>query len=229
MILMSKAFLMKQCYKIPVLSCPCIPVCGIGDGTESTQLVVFPLHFITSLLGSSTQVLAQISVEAHVVDNLQVNLLLEIDNMAPVDHQSSRPVYTDTEVIIPSHSEARIPLCCHLPGNTKLSTDCDYVFAPKLPPLSCYVQIMNASLPFAHVVNPTFKWVVIICWSCIGTLHEYDASGAYLVDPSAEPLALTSLPVETLPLSPSGPMPPNSNPMGSETQLSNGITMYGNP
>ncbi|ODH49609.1 hypothetical protein GX48_04262 [Paracoccidioides brasiliensis] len=87
---------------------------------------------------------------------------------------------------------------------------------------------MNAFLPFAHVVNPTFKWVVITCWSCIGTLHEYDASDAYLVDPSAEPLALTSLPVETLPLSPSGPMPPNSNPMGSETQLSNGITIYGN-
>src|SRR5438876_374058 len=79
MILISKRFLQFQNSIIEINSMSFIFICSVRSVKSSMKFVTFKLHFSITL--NKNLILVQIQIEAHVVDDLKVNLLLSIDNM----------------------------------------------------------------------------------------------------------------------------------------------------
>ena len=79
MILISRRFLQSQNSAIEINSMLLISLHSIKNVKSSTKFVTFKLHF--SVILNKNLILVQIQIEVHIVNDLKMNLLLDIDNM----------------------------------------------------------------------------------------------------------------------------------------------------
>src|SRR5438045_9304435 len=77
-ILISRRFLQSHNSAIEINSMFFIFICDIENVKFSTEFVTFKLHF--SVIFNRNLILVQIQIEAHVVNDLKTNLLLDINN-----------------------------------------------------------------------------------------------------------------------------------------------------
>ena len=104
---------------------------------SSTEFMTFKLHF--SVIFNENFILVQIQIEAHIVDDLKINLLLSIDNMtseniiidlaqkqaifelckniivklnitSKSNHQVTCSIYSNAKVVVSSHLEVKISI-----------------------------------------------------------------------------------------------------------------------
>ena len=79
MILISRAFLKKQNTEYVSFKTFLISVCDVRQANSFTEVAIFHLNFQAQLNRKS--VIAKMKIEAHIVENLKINLLLKIDNL----------------------------------------------------------------------------------------------------------------------------------------------------
>src|SRR5947207_14908349 len=79
MILISRRFLQFQNSIIEINSMSSIFIHDIRNVKSSMKFVTFKLHF--SVIFNRNFILVQIQIEAHIVNDLKINLLLSINNM----------------------------------------------------------------------------------------------------------------------------------------------------
>ena len=135
MILISRRFLQSQNSAIEINSMSLISLHNIENVKSSMKFVTFKLHF--SVILNKNLILVQIQIEVHIVNDLKMNLLLNIDNMtlkniiinlackqaifrlcknviiklniiSKLNYQVTHLIYSDAKIVILSHSEARI-------------------------------------------------------------------------------------------------------------------------
>src|SRR5436190_15351078 len=172
MILISRRFLQFQNSIIKINSISFIFIYDIRNVKFSMKFMIFKLHF--SIIFNRNLILVQIQIEAHIVNDLKVNLLLSINNMTlkniiidlvqkqaifelcknaivklniifKSNHQVTCSIYSNIKVVVSSHSEMRISIQQHK-FIIKFSSDQDYIFESASSQLAYYIHAMNAEL-----------------------------------------------------------------------------------
>jgi RNase H-like domain found in reverse transcriptase/Reverse transcriptase (RNA-dependent DNA polymerase)/Integrase zinc binding domain len=129
-------------------------------------------------------------------------------------HKLARPVHSLTHLVLPPHSEARIPIKV----KSALPSDRDYIFEPSQLNFALYAHAVDSEFSFVHAQNQTNKPVTIPRATRLGTLAELDLLTAYQVDASAAGLAAT---IQPSPLKVIGTMTEKT------TVTATGATIYG--
>ena len=80
MILISKAFLKKQNTEYVLFKTFLISVCDVRQANSSTEIAIFHLNFKAQF--NDKFMITRIKIEAYIVENLKINLLFKIDNLA---------------------------------------------------------------------------------------------------------------------------------------------------
>ena len=135
MILISRRFLQSQNSAIEINLISSISLHDIENVKSSMKFIIFKLHF--SVILNRNLILVQIQIEAHVINDLKINLLLDIDNITlkniiidlawkqamfelcknviiklniifKSNYQVTCFIYSDTKIVILLHSEVRI-------------------------------------------------------------------------------------------------------------------------
>ena len=81
MTLVNRAYLKEQNTDYILFKTFLISVWDVRQANSSIKVAIFHLNFKAQLNGKS--VVAKIKIEAHIINNLKINLLLGIDNLAP--------------------------------------------------------------------------------------------------------------------------------------------------
>lgn len=199
------------------LSSP-ISVRGLGDAMHKTsEYVNISVAIDGKLRGKA--VTAQLTLEAHIVDNLRANMLLGNDVIVPekmcLDPANQRmtigscqgmvteitavakstPVHRTIRakgtVTIPAMSTASVPVSYQ--GDT-LPTDRDFLFEPQYKgdlgfDGGVFAHVVDSSISFVQLRNATDKPAQISRRTRLGNIVEYNQAGAYLVSPEDASLA----------------------------------------
>ena len=205
MLLVSREFLLILSFKIIIKNISSILMQDIKKIKLSIKIAIFLLNFSATFHEKS--VIVWICAEAHIVDNLKINLLIEIDNLTfnkifinfarqivtfekcqnaeivlfiiiKADHQISWSVYANTKIVISSHTQTWILIrTCE-----NLSKYYDYIFDFKSDLLSFYIHTMNFFLSFTHMINKTNKSVIISKKTQVNILTEWDFINMYHIN-----------------------------------------------
>ena len=216
MTLISRKFLQAQNSIIFIQSTFSILIWSIEKAEFTAEFMNFKLYF--SVFLNEKLIIAQIQVEAHVMNNLKANFLLSIDNMIFEDiildllwkqaifelcdnvivklnmifksnHQVHHSIYSDANVVVSSNLKMKI-LIWWCWSLIKLSSDRDYIFESASEQLVFYIYVMNVTLFFIYMINYT-DWSVTVSWRTqIESLTKFDLTEAYLMNTNAFILAL---------------------------------------
>ena len=185
-ILVNRAYLKEQNADYVSFKISLILVCDVRQANSFTEVVIFHLNFEAQL--NSKFMITKMKIEAHIIDNLRINLFLEINNLvsqevvidlikqqavisacsniivkinisAKSSHQLIHSVYINVKMIILSHSEIHILIRIY--KIFKLSENQDYIFKLKSDLLIFYIHVMNVLLSFTHIINIIKKSVII--------------------------------------------------------------------
>ena len=195
-----------------------ISVRGLGNTMHKTSEYAKLTISIDGKLGSKLAT-AQISLEAHVVDDLRANMLIGNDVIVPQKMRldpagqrmeigtcrdmvteieavaKSAPVHrsirTKSTVTIPAMSTASVPVSFQ---GKQLPDDRDFLFEPQFKgdlghEGGVYAHIVDSSVSFVQVRNATARPTQLTRRTRLGSIVEYHQAGAYLVGEESAPLA----------------------------------------
>jgi hypothetical protein len=218
-----------------------ISLSGIGSKHESSEYAIIKVD-IPARIGAR-QVLARLSVEAHLIDKLAIRLLLGADVLAAEgislnldekrghigscqgaefdikirtkpNHQLSRPVLTAKAITIPPHHEGHIPVKL----KSQLLADRDFLFEPTFDHLTLYTHAVDTDFTFVQAQNKSNNTTKIPRNTRLGTLSDMDLVTAFQVDASAAEMAARK---------PAVSISDSLKVEGPTTILENGMTIYG--
>jgi len=216
MILINRVFFKKQNTKYVSFKIFLISIHDVKQANSSIKITIFHLNFKAWF--NDKFIITRIKIEAHIVENLKINLLFEIDNLVSQEviidlikqqaiistcsntivklninvkssHQLTHSIYINIKMIVSSCSEIHILIKTH--ETFKFSENQDYIFEFKSDSLIFYIHVMNASLSFAHAINITEKSVIISWKMQVEIMTECDFMNACHVDINIQALVLT--------------------------------------
>ena len=195
-----------------------IPVRGYGNKiTNATEYIVMDLHF-PGMLGDQA-VLAKISTEVHLTENLKANMLIGNDVLTPhkflidcasqsatigscqgakiaarsiakPNAQVKRVVKAKSALTLPPNEVVDIPVSY----KGALPDDRDYLFEPDIPlnlgeTGGVYAHVVDSAMTFVQARNTTASPVVLPKGTRLGTVVEYAVDGCYQVSYKSSGLA----------------------------------------
>jgi hypothetical protein len=140
----------------------------------------------------------------------------DIKVKAKPHHKEARPVLTAQHLIIPPHSEAKIPVKI----KSSLPDDRDFLFDP-CHTSTVYSHAVNANMSFVTAVNRTNKPTNLAAYTRAGTLSDLDTVIAYQANPTAAELSAVALEKDSVSVH------TTPNPSRATTVIDNGVSIYG--
>jgi hypothetical protein len=191
-----------------------ISVTGIGDDRhESAEYILLDLYFPAVVRGRS--VLAHVSGEAHIVDNLRANALVGVDLLTPSsftinlskaeatiascqdaavklritpkdNRRVNRAVSVLQDTIVPANSSSLV----QIKYKGVIPSGRDYLFEPIFP--GAYAHLVDAQTRTVLFCNDSATEAVLKRHTRLGYIVENLAEGAYAVDAAESILAVDS-------------------------------------
>ena len=149
--------------------------------------------------------------ETHIINNLKINILLEIDILAPekillnfknkiiiIDFYNTeidvtitpkstyfyKPLFYQSRITILTYGSAKILIEIHksLPNNK------NYIFKSKYNRASLFTSIVNTNLSFINIINNTKSPLIIPARTRLGEIQNYNYNKYYYVNVNATSL-----------------------------------------
>jgi len=197
-----------------------IPVRGIGNKIHNSDEYILMNDFIKGTLPDGTPAIASFQREVHLMNDLKVKMLIDVDILSPERIQinlNDRTLQIDScqgitaKIDIVTRKEANLKrivrarvktivsshVFLEIPVKVKdLSKDRDFIFEPEYDQDmrtqgDLYAHIVNASLSFVQLRNDTDQPLTIQRHARLGSVTEYDEDECFLANPVDNHLAAT--------------------------------------